>query len=175
MIGHADEIRVGLLGQVRRRWGRRGVRLRQRIQRRRQYRSLFLAVDGSSGRIWYCWIDSMQGSEFCGVVRGIQQAGILDGLVWDGAPGHRDARVRRIELPLVALPPYSPELNPAERLFEVIRAEIEGELYADLPAKCAHVDAILARWNAHPDQVRSLAGWSWLRDALDHLPMPTMP
>ncbi len=151
------------------------MRLRQRIQRRRQYRSLFLAVDGHSGRIWYCWIARMQGSEFCGVGRGIQQAGVLDGLVWDGAPGHRDARVGRIGLPLVSLPPYSPELNPAERLFEVIRAEIEGELYADLATKCARVDAILARWDALPEQVRSLAGWSWLRDALDHLPVQTMP
>ncbi len=172
MIGHADEIRVGLLGQVQRRWGRRGVRLRQRRQRRRQYRSLFLAVDVVSGRIWYCWIGSMQGSEFCGVVRGIQQAGVLDGLVWDGAPGHRDERVRRIGLPLVSLPPYSPELNPAERLFEAIRAEIEGEVYAGLDAKCARVDAILAKWDRHPERVRSLAGWTWLRDALDQLPPP---
>lgn len=77
VIGHADAIRVGLLGQVRRRWGRRGVRIRQRIQRRRQYRSLFPAVDVGSGRIWHCWIGSMQGSEFCGVVCGIQQAGAV--------------------------------------------------------------------------------------------------
>ncbi len=117
----------------------------------------------------------MQGAEFCGVVRGIQQAGILDGLVWDGAPGHRDARVGRIGLPLVSLPPYSPELNPAERLFEVIRAAIEGEVYADLSAKCARVDTILAHWDSHPDQVRSIAGWSWILDALNHLPLQTTP
>lgn len=113
----------------------------------------------------------MQGSEFCGVVRGIQQAGVLDGLVWDGAPGHRDARVGRLGLPLVSLPPYSPELNPAERLFEAIRAEIEGEVYVTLDAKCARVDAILTDWDRHPERVRSLADWPWLRDAFDHLPV----
>ncbi len=173
LIGWADEIPVGLLGQVRRRWGRCGVRIRQRIQRRRQYRSLFVAVEIPAGRIWYCWLEGMRGEDFCGVVRGIEQAGVLDGLVWDGAPGHTDHRVARIGVPLIALPPYSPELNPVERLVEAIRAEIEGEVYTDLAAKCARVDAILARWDAHPEQVRSLVGWPWILDALEQLPPPT--
>lgn len=173
VIGHADEIRVGLLGQVRRRWGRCGVRLRQRVQRKRGYRSLFLAVDVRTGRIWYCWLDNMRGEQFCGVVRGIEQHGALDAVVWDGAPGHRDERVGRIGVPLIALPAYSPELNPAERLFEAIRARIEGELYATLDDKCARVDAILAEWDADPDQVRSLAGWQWILDAYDQLPEPS--
>ncbi len=174
VIGCADEIRVGLLGQVRRRWGRCGVRIRQRIQRRRKYRSLFLAVDVQTGRLWYCWLDSMQGEEFCGVVRGIERAGVLDAVVWDGAPGHRDARVARIGVPLIVLPPYSPELNPAERLFEAIRARLEGEVYPDLDAKCARVDAILGEWDAHPEQVRSLVAWQWILDAYDQLAEQSM-
>ena len=175
VIGWADEIQVGLLGQVRRRWGRCGVRIRQRLQRQRTYRSLFLAVDVRTGQLWYCWLSSMKGEEFCGVVRGIEQASVLDAVVWDGAPGHRDERVGRIGVPLIPLPPYSPELNPAERLFEAIRAEIEGEVCADLDAKCAHVQAILARWDAHPEQVQALVGWHWILDALEQLPTSTMP
>ena len=170
VVGHADEIRVGLLGQVRRRWGRCGVRIRQRIQHTRRYRSLFLAVDVCTGRLWHCWLASMRGAEFCGVLRGIERTGVLDALVWDGAPGHRDGRVGRIGVPLIPLPAYSPALNPAERLFEAIRAEIEGEVYADLDAKCARVDAILAAWDDDPGQVRSLVGWRWITDALEQLP-----
>jgi DDE superfamily endonuclease len=170
VIGWADEIQVGLLGQVRRRWRRGGVRIRQRLQRQRTYRSLFLAVDVRTGQLWYCWLGSMKGEEFCGVVRGIEQAGVLDAVVWDGAPGHRDERVGRIGVPLIPLPPYSPELNPAERLFEAIRAEIEGEVYVDLDDKCARVQAILARWDAHPDQVQALVGWHWILDVLEQLP-----
>lgn len=170
---HADEIQVGLLGQVRRRWGRCGSRIRQRIQRSRKYRSLFVAVEVRTGRLWYCWIASMKGEEFVGRVRGAEQTTAIGAIVWDGAPGHTDHRVARIGLPLIALPPYSPELNPSERLFEAIRAEIEGEVYADLDAKCARVDAILARWEAHPEQVRSLAGYAWILDALEQLPEPS--
>ena len=174
MIGHADEIQVGLLGQVRRRWGRCGVRLPQRVQRKRKYRALFVVVDPRTGRLWHCWLDSMRGDQCCGVVRGIERAAILDAVVWDGAPGHRDGRVGRIGVPLLALPPYSPELNPAERLFEAIRARVEGEVYATLDDKCARLDAILAAWDADPDQVRSLAGWPWILDAYDQLPETSM-
>ena len=174
VIGWADEIQVGLLGQVRRRWGRYGVRLRQRIQRRREYRSLFLAVDPRAGRVWYCWLENLKGETFCGVVRGIEQTTDIGALVWDGAPGHTDHRVARIGVPLIALPPYSPELNPAERLFEVVRARIEGEVYATLDAKCARVAAILAEWDADPAQVRALTGWPWILDALQQLPSQSM-
>ena len=173
MIGWADEIQVGLLGQVRRRWGRCGVRIRQRLQRKREYRSLFVAVDPRTGTLWYCWLDSMKGEDFCGVVRGLEQRGDLTALVWDNAPGHTDHRVARIGLPLIRLPPYSPELNPAERLFEAIRARIEGEVYATLAAKCARVEAILAEWEADPDAVKALTGWHWILDAIEQLPTPT--
>ena len=173
VVVHADEIQVGLLGQVRRRWGRCGVRLRQRVQRARKYRSLFVAVDVRTGRLWYCWIDSMKGAEFIGLVRGAVQTTDIGAIIWDGAPGHADHRVARIGIPLIALPPYSPALNPPERLFEAIRNEIEGEVYADLDAKCARVDAILTRWEAHPEQVRSLTGYPWILDALKQLPEPS--
>ena len=113
----------------------------------------------------------MHGSEFWGVVRGIQQAGGRDGWVGDGAPGHRAARVRRIGLPLVSLPPSRPALTPAERLFEAIRARIEGPADAALDAQCAHVETIRAAWDRDPERVRALAGWPGLLDALDHLPV----
>ena len=173
VVVHADEIHVGLLGQVRRRWGRCGVRIRQRVQRSRKYRSLFVAVDIRTGHLWYRWLESMKGEEFVGLVRGAEQTTGIGAIVWDGAPGHTDHRVARIGLPLIALPPYSPELNPPERLFEAIRGEIEGEIYADLDATCARVEAILARWEAHPEQVRSLTGYPWILDALEQFPQTT--
>ena len=36
-------------------------------------------------------------------------------LVWDGAPSHWDQWVRELGMALIGLPPYTPELNPAER------------------------------------------------------------
>jgi len=62
------------------------------------------------------------------VVRGVRDRTAIAALVWDGAPSHRDERLARIDLPLIALPPYAPELNPAERSFAHLPGQLEGQI-----------------------------------------------
>jgi hypothetical protein len=54
-----DELRVGLIGQVRRRWTVRGVRLCQRVERSYEWRYLQVAVDPLSGEIWWRWSERL--------------------------------------------------------------------------------------------------------------------
>ena len=155
---------------VRRVWGRRGVKIRQRLQLKYQWRYLFLVVDGVAGKLHWCWLASMGGDEVLAAVGGLQEAGEVAALVWDGAPSHRAEEVRAAGLPLIGLPPYSPELNPAERVFEEIRRWVEGRVYSTIEAKMAAVEAFLAELDADPARVRSLAGWDWITAALGNLP-----
>ncbi|MBI4504166.1 MAG: transposase [Chloroflexi bacterium] len=83
-------------------------------------------------------------------------------LVWDGAPSHRDEDVHALGLLLIGLPPYSPELNAAERIFEELRRAIEGRVYPTLADKVVAVEAGLARLDADPARIRSLAGRDWI-------------
>ena len=80
--------------------------------------------------------------------------------------------MRAAGLPLVALPPSSPELNPAERLFEEARRRVEGTVYATLDDKVAAVQAFLEALDADPARVRRLCGWDWLTAAQDALASP---
>jgi hypothetical protein len=48
-------------------------------------------------------------------------------------------------MPLVGLPPYSPELNPAERGFQEVRRAIEGKVYATLEDKMTAVADFLTQ------------------------------
>lgn len=170
-VGFADELRVGLRGMVRRAWGCRGVKVRQRVQVAYRWRYLFLAVDGRAGTLYWCWNESMAGDEILGAVGGLHRETPIRALVWDGAGGHRDADLAGLGLPLIALPPHSPELNPAERVFEERRRAIEGTVYAALEDKVAAVEAELAKLEAEPARVRSLAGWGWIEAAL---PKPSL-
>lgn len=170
-IGFFDEMRVGLHGMVRRVWGRRGVKVRQRLQIRYEWRYLVLAVAGRHGQLWWTWNETMRAEDLIPVVRGFQATTAVEALVWDGAPSHRDERLARIALPQIALPPYAPELNPAERVFEYLRGRIEGQIYATIADKVAAVTAILEELDAHPAQVRRLAGWAWIEDAFATLPV----
>lgn len=170
-FGFADELRVGLRGMVRRVWGRRGVKVHQRLQLVYEWRYLFLVVDGRAGKLYWCWLDSMAAEEFLAAVGGLQRQTELVAVVWDGAPGHRDEDVQALGLPLIGLPPYSPELNPAERVFEELRRAIEGRVYPTLHDKVAAVEAELAKLDADPARVRSLAGWDWIEAAVEQLPV----
>ena len=163
-------MRIGLRGMVRRVWGRRGVKVRRRLQLSYRWRYLFVAVDGRAGRIYWCWHDGMAAPELLGMVRAVRQQTNLAALVWDGAPGHRDERVAALGLPLISLPPYSPDLNPAERFFQELRRMVEGQPYASLDVKVAAVQRVLEQWDADPARVRSLCGWQWIDDAAQTLP-----
>jgi transposase len=56
-------------------------------------------------------------------------------LVLDGAPGHRSGRVSWPEgIEALPLPPYSPELNPVERLFEELRAKLSNMIFTSVEA-----------------------------------------
>ena len=169
-FGFADEMRPGVRGMVRRVWGRRGVKVRRRRRLSYRWRYRFVVVDGRAGRISRCWHESMAATELPGMVRAVRQQTDLAALVWDGAPGHRDARVAAVGLPVIGLPPYAPELNPAERCFRELRRAVEGEPDASLDEKVAAAQGVLEQWDADPDRVRSRCGWQWLEDAAQTLP-----
>ena len=167
-VAWADELRLGLHGQVRRRWTPRGVKLRLRVEVRYVWRYLALAVD-PTGRLRWRWLERFRKEPVAEVVRAWQADGVR-ALVWDGAPSHAAKLVRDIGLPLVRLPAYAPELNPAERVFEELRRAVEGEIYGDIDAKVAAVEAVLAPLAADPARVRQLVGWDWITQALAQLP-----
>lgn len=158
-------MRLGLRGTIRRVWGRRGVKVRQAVQFTYQWRYLFLAVDAPAGRLHWCWLPDLTTAQIAGAVRGLGQQTKLRGLIWDRGASHRTAVVRAIGMPLVELPPYSPELNPAERVFEELRRVVEGKVYPTLDDKVAAVVAHLEWLEADPERVRSLTYWSWIADA----------
>lgn len=164
-----DEMRVGLLGQVRRRWTPRGVKLRQRVQFGRVWRYLALAVEGRQGRLAWTWTENMKGVSLAQAVRHWQEAAV-EAVVWDRAGGHRTHIVRAVGLPLIEQPAGSPELNPAERIFEELRRAIEGRFYQTIEDKIAAVEHELAALAADPARVRSLAGWTWITQACQTLP-----
>jgi len=81
-IGFADEMRVGLRGMVRRVWGLRGVKVRQRLQLVYKWLHLFLAVDVRNGELHWSWLDSMKAEMVGAAVNGLKQQTEVAALVW---------------------------------------------------------------------------------------------
>ena len=166
---HADEMRLGLHGQVRRVWAPRGVKVRQRRQIAYRWTYLALAVDGQRGELRWIWTTTVRKEALAPVVAAWQAAG-LSALVWDSSGSHRARSVREVGLPLIPLPPYAPELNPAERVFEEVRRVREGRVSADLDTKRTAAEAVLTALAADPARIRRLVGWAWITAAETSLP-----
>jgi hypothetical protein len=163
---HADELRLGLRGQVRRVLAPKGVKVRQRVQVRYEWAYLLVGVDPRTGALRWEWLARMRQEQ----LRPVLAAWGLDGVVWDGAGAHRGRRLQDLPTARVFLPPYSPELNPAERVLEEIRRRVEGRVYDTLAAKQAEVEAYLRELAADPARVKRLCGWGWIAEAFDRLP-----
>ena len=89
------------------------MKVHQRLQLKYDWWYLFVAVDGRAGTVSWTWVDSMKATDLAPLMEALRTNAPLDALVWDGASSHRDDAVRAVGVPLVTLPAYSPELNPA--------------------------------------------------------------
>ena len=65
---------------------------------------------------------------------------------------------------MITLPPYSPELNPVERLWDVIKDRICNRAWEDLEELTGAISVVLAESWSTPRKVRSLIGEGWLLD-----------
>jgi transposase len=79
-------------------------------------------------------------------------------LIWDGA-GYHVAKALRMpaNLTVLRLPPYSPELNPVERLWLYLRGHYwSNRVYPDIEAV---EEAAVSGWRAvclHPDRIKTI-------------------
>lgn len=85
-------------------------------------------------------------------------------MVLDGASSHRSYDLCAPEnIAFVRLPPYSPELNPAERLWEELREkEFANRVFDSLGAAIAQAARGLKRLECNPGFLQSLTGWDWI-------------
>ena len=68
---------------------------------------------------------------------------------------------------LLPLPPYAPELNPVEHLWDDLREEFFHNLAFDsIDALEDRLEYALRTIETNPAQVKSIVSWPWFIDAL---------
>lgn len=92
-------------------------------------------------------------------------------MVMDGAPCHR-AGSNLLKIPenmrLIFQPPYSPELNPAEHLWDELREKFfRNCVFTDMRAVEDHLVTSLQWLEKEKQRVHSLTCFPWIRNALD--------
>jgi len=162
-----DEHRIGLLPIARKVWAKAGSRPVRIVQTRYQWLYLYGFVHPQTGRTRFLTLPGMKAALYTRALQDFAQA-IGAGprkrvvLVVDGAGSHRSHEVVVPEgLHLIALPPYSPELQPAERLWPLTNEPLVNRHFASLADLEAVQIAHCQRLASLPEPVRGRTLFHW--------------
>jgi transposase len=166
-----DEARVGQKGRLCHRWWQKGQRPPGRCDKRFKWAYIFGAVAPETGDAFGLILPradtpamSVFLAEFAKTLPENEHVVmVLDQAGWHGA--------NALEIPdnvtLVTLPPYSPELNPVERLWLYLRERFLS--LRVLEDQEAIIDACCQAWNAVADDVeriKSLCLQPWIKKVI---------
>lgn len=161
-----DEARFGRINDPRRCWAPHGVRPQVSARIVREFTYAFAALsphDGTLDTLVLPEVNAFAMSVFLAeVAQRHPQDDIL--MVLDGAGWHRAKDLRIPEnIRLLPLPPYSPELNPVEHLWEEIREKWFPNLVFDsLTAVEDRLVEAVAALEKNSQQVAQITGFDWI-------------
>ena len=161
-----DEGRFGLLGDVRRCWAPKGIRPVVRKRQLRQYTYAFCAVsphDGVMDSLVLPWVDAELMSLFLRTVADRHPDEFIV-MVMDQAGWHIAETIQVPEnMQIVFLPPYSPELNPAEHLWDDLREkDFANRAFSSMNAVEEVLVQGLRRLEQNPVATQRLTGFGWI-------------
>lgn len=162
-----DESRVGLKTELGRVITARGVKPIAPVQWVRQAFYLYGIVEARTGDSFFyefSHLDSVCFEQFLKLVSEAYPES-LNVIQTDNASAHT---TDSIEIPdnvvLVFQPPHSPELNPIERVWMDIKADLKGEIFGSLDDLRNAVTEVLGYLS--PDWIASLSGYHYILSAL---------
>jgi transposase len=164
-----DEGRFGLRVGLRKRWCPCGVRPPWVVHDRYEWLWLYAAVEPATGRSFFLLLPRVTKEWFGQFLEAfaheVGEARV--GLVLDGSGSHRAAIPWPEQLVPLPLPRYSPELNPAEQVFRVLRPKLANRIFATLAELEATITAHLQAYWERPALVQDLTGYPWWLDAVN--------
>lgn len=164
-----DEARFGRINRPVRCWAPAGARPVIDCQMVREYLYAYGAVCPADGDLVSLVLPSMHAAcfeLFCAEIA-VRHPDELVILVCDGAASHTTAELVLPEnLRILTLPAYSPELNPTEQLWDLIRERWFSNVAHDsIDAVEDTLVAGLRALEADPDTIRTLTHRDWITNS----------
>jgi transposase len=162
-----DEARFGRISDPRRCWAPAGVRPEVNTQMVREYEYAFAAIsphDGVLGTLVLPEVNTEALSVFLAEVSARHPHELIL-MVLDGPGWHRAKRLQvPANLRLIPLPPWSPQLNPVEHLWDEVREKwFSNQVFASLQAVEERLVVALQTLEEDRRQVASLSGFDWIK------------
>ena len=161
-----DEARFGRMVRIRRCWA--PVPLRPVVDNgyERQFTYVYGAVNPSGGEFDWMLAEKMNTETFSTFLAQVANAHPVDFMVMivDGASSHVSKELIIPEnIRLYRLPPYSPELNPVEHLWDEIREKsFPNRVFSEMKAVIAQLEKDLPALALDTTRVKSITAWPWI-------------
>lgn len=162
-----DEHRLGLLPVVRRIWAPKGQRPLAPVARRYQWTYVYGFVRPDTGQSWWGILPTVSLAAMTVALWTFARDEGIDpqhpvALVVDNAGWHRSPRLPLPSgLHLLFLPPYSPELQPAERLWPLVDEVVANRVFADISDLEATLASRCRSLEAQPDRLQAHTCYHW--------------
>lgn len=166
-----DECRVGLFPILRRVWAPVGCRPEVQVYPKYEWLYVFSAVEPDTGwtfpMIWstvnleamQVWLNEL--------AKQLEPNDYLL-LIMDGAGWHSlNSLVLPPSIEILIQPPYSPECNPSERLWDLMKDRIQNRRFEKLADLEEELIVELKSWEFRTNELASLTGFSWWIDAVN--------
>ena len=136
----------------------------------REFRYEYAAVSPWDGCLDYMTVEKMNTDSMTRFLAQVSTAHSEEFIVMvlDGASSHKSKELKIPDnVSLIPLPPYSPELNPAEQIWNLLRREyFANRVFDSLDAATKQAERGLAEMAASKSAVRQLTNWTWISAVL---------
>ena len=163
-----DEHRYGLISHQRQCWGMRRVRPHAPYRTRYEwgYLASALEIDGRDDAffVFLPCVSKDASAAFLQALAATDEHSIHV-VIQDQAGFHLKAQEEAVpkNVRLLPLPPYSPELNPVERIGDLIKDATANRVFGSLQAMESAIETEIRPLWSSPQRVRSLVGEGWIR------------
>lgn len=174
-----DEMRYGLHPLLRKMWSLIGTRVVAPVNRRFKWGYLFGAIEVEGAGSEFLYTDGLGKEADALFIEQISKNAPdkIHVIIGDGAGfHHKEGQDHGGKLPdnvrILTLPPYSPELNPIEKFWDVVKDVICTKNWKDLAELETKMTEVLKTWWERPDGFASLFASSYLRTELNDTTKP---
>ena len=160
----SDESRFGLMTILRRRITQRGVKPKAAMQHAFDNTYLYGAVAPMSGESCFLELPRLDTTCFQIFIDHLARAfpATLNIVVLDNGSFHKAKKLKRpSNVRFVFTPPYTPEVNPIERVWEDFKAQLAGEVFDVLDALSDRLVTIIQ--STLPSKLSSLTSFPFFR------------
>ena len=147
-----------------RKWTAQGYRPQGAMKYGYSYAYLYQATQPSTGKTFEMYLPNMSGACFQIFLNEFARQHPNQLMILDNAGCHHVKWEKGTfpDVQLEYLPPYSPDFNPQERIFQEIKKPLKAKVYDKIEHIEQDIQPILESFWENPDKVKQLTAWEWI-------------